>query len=179
MDTQEFRLAILHKVISELGDAGKTRIQKIGYFIQEAAGIPTKYPFRMHHYGPYSESLETDVARLELTGYIDVKQDHLGFGYHITPVDEPLEDWVRLVAPHEQQIGTVLRTFGRRPTHELELAATIHFVKGLFPSVSTGEILQRVRALKPRFDGTHIRESYEELEQLSLIGAEIDEDLPF
>ena len=85
------------------------------------------------------------MARLELTGYIDVKQDHLGFGYHITPADEPLEDWVRLIAPHEQQIGTVLRTFGRRPTHELELAATIHFVKGLFPSVSTGEILRRVR----------------------------------
>ena len=73
----------------------------------------------------------------------------------------------------------MLRTFGRRPTHELELAATIHFVKRLFPSISTGDILRRVRALKPRFDGTHIRESYEELEQLGLIEAENYEDLPF
>ena len=70
-------------------------------------------------------------------------------------------------------------TDGRREDSGRGVAATIHFVKGLFPRISTGEILRRVRALKPRFDGTHIRESYEELEQLGLIEAENDEDLPF
>jgi uncharacterized protein YwgA len=59
MDTQDLRLAILHEVISELDDVGKTQLQKLGYFLQEAFSVPTKYSFRMHHYGPYAEALET------------------------------------------------------------------------------------------------------------------------
>ena len=69
MNTQELQLAILHKVISELDDVGKTKLQKLGYFLQEAYGVSTKFPFRMHHYGPYSEALETDIPRLTLCGY--------------------------------------------------------------------------------------------------------------
>lgn len=68
MNTQDFRLAILHCIISELTNTGRTPLQTIGYFLQEAQGVPTKYTFRMHHYGPYTEALNTDIARLELTG---------------------------------------------------------------------------------------------------------------
>ena len=180
MNTQEFRLAVLHKIISEIEDADKTRLQKIGYFLQEAQGVPTKYPFRMHHYGPYSEALETDLARLGLTGYIDIQSDPKGFGYHIRPADGPSEDWSRLVGPFEQTIEFVLETFGKRQTHELELPATIHFVKGLFPGVSTDDILRRVKALKPRFDSVHIHDCYKELDQVGLIKSEtVDGVLPF
>ena len=180
MNTGELRLAVLHKVVSELEDAGKTRLQKIGYFLQETQGIPTKYRFRMHHYGPFSEALETDVSRLEVSGYIDVDPDPRGYGFHVTPTDDPMDDWALLISPFEEQIDLVLDTFGKRQTHDLELAATIHFIRSLFPDVPADETLRRVKALKPRFEDAYIRERYEELERLRLIEAELeDDDLPF
>jgi uncharacterized protein YwgA len=35
---------------------GRTKLQKIGYFL-EAAGVGSGFPFRYKHYGPYSEQL--------------------------------------------------------------------------------------------------------------------------
>jgi hypothetical protein len=35
---------------------GRTKLQKIGYFL-EAAGVGAGFPFRYKHYGPYSEQL--------------------------------------------------------------------------------------------------------------------------
>src|SRR6516165_3729630 len=35
---------------------GRTRLQKIGFFL-EAAGLGSGFPFRYKHYGPYSEVL--------------------------------------------------------------------------------------------------------------------------
>ena len=79
MDTQEFRLAILHTVIAESKPGtGKTHLQKLCYFLQTIFDVPTKYSFRMHHYGPYAEALETDMAKLRITGYIDIKPDSQG-----------------------------------------------------------------------------------------------------
>ncbi len=170
MSTQELRLAILHKVISELDDVGKTQLQKLCYFLQEAMGIPTKYSFRMHHYGPYSEALDTDMARLKLTGYINIEPDLEGFGFHITSKDDPLEEWSRLISSYLQLVDGVVRTFGKRPPHDLELAATIHFVNQLLPDVSTEEVLDRVKALKPRFNDSYVKTRHTELKQLGLLG---------
>ena len=169
MNTQELRLAILHRVISKLDDVGKTQLQKLCYFLQEAKRVPTKYSFRMHHYGPYSEALDTDMARLKLTGYIDIEPDTESFGYHITSKDEPLEEWSHLVDPYSELVESVVQTFGKRPTHELELAATIHFVTHLMPDVSTKEVLDRVKALKPKFNDKYITTRLTELERLGLL----------
>jgi uncharacterized protein YwgA len=169
MDTQELRLAILHKMISDSGNIGKTKLQKLVYFLQEAQGVPTKYPFRMHHYGPYAEALETDMARLRLAGYIDIQPDTQGYGFHIKPLDNPLEDWSQLNKDHDQELGRVIDTFGDWQTYELELAATIHFVKNLSSDSSTDEVLSKVKALKPKFEESYILERHAQLVQLGLL----------
>jgi uncharacterized protein YwgA len=169
MDTQDLRLAILHEVISELDDVGKTQLQKLGYFLQEAFSVPTKYSFRMHHYGPYAEALETDIARLRLTGYVDIQPDPQGYGFHITSIDNPPEEWSRSIQPYVQSINDVIKTFGSRKTPELELAATIHFTKNLLSDASTDEVLSKVKALKPKFDGGYISKLHAELEEFGLL----------
>ncbi len=170
MNTQELQLAILHKVISELEEAGKTKLQKLGYFLQEAMGVPTNYPFRMHHYGPYSEALETDIARLKLAGYVNVDPDQQGYGFHITSIDNPPEEWEQLTKQYEPLIQKAMDKLGSRPTHELELAATIHFVKNLSPTdTPKPEVIAKTRALKPKFDDSYIVEIYDYLEQDSLL----------
>ena len=169
MNTQELQLAILHKVISELGDVGKTKLQKLGYFLQEAYGVSTKFPFKMHHYGPYSEALETDIARLRLAGYVKVESDQLGYGFHITKIDNPPEEWEQLIEPHRNSVERAITEFGRHSTPELELAATIHFVKNLSPGIPSQEVVGKARALKPKFDEGYVVKVYEDLEQMGLL----------
>ena len=169
MNTQELRLAILHKMISEMEDAGKTQLQKLGYFLQEALDVPTKYPFKMHHYGPYAEALETDTARLRLAGYVDIQPDLQGDGFHITPIDSPPEAWSQLICPYNQSISRAIETFRDWQTHELELAATIHFVRKLLSDAPKNEVVNKVNALKPKFDKEYITGFYAELEQLNLL----------
>ena len=169
MNTQELQLAILHKVISELGDVGKTKLQKLGYFLQEAYGVSTKFPFRMHHYGPYSEALETDIARLRLAGYVKVEADLQGYGFHITKIDSPPEGWEQLIEPFGHPIERTIAEFGNRTTPELELAATIHFVKKLFPDIPSQEVIAKVKALKPKFDDDYVVRVHDELRQKGLL----------
>ena len=169
MNTQELRLAVLHKVVSHLDDVGKTRLQKLCYFLQEAFDVPTKYPFRMHHYGPYAEALDTDMARLRLTGYVDIAPDPEGYGFHITPIDSPLEEWHQFTESYGRSVDNLIEIFSDRPTSELELAATIHFVKNLLSDIPEYEVLSRVKALKPKFTECYIHELHAELEQLGLL----------
>ena len=169
MGTQELQLAILHDVTSRLGDVGKVQLQKVAYFLQEAFGVPTKFPFKMHHYGPYSEALETNTSRLKISGYVDVKPDLQGYGFHITATDEPPEEWRNLVQPYKESIDRVIEHFGQRRTPELELAATIHYMKKLQPEVTTKELLKRVSALKPKFDESDVSNMHSELDELNML----------
>ena len=169
MSTQEIRLAILHRIISKSDDVGKTQLQKLGYFLQEALDVPMGYSFRMYHYGPYGDALETDVSRLKLTGYIDIEPDSQGYGFHINSKDESLDEWRVLAEPYEEKIDSVIETFGGSPAYELELAATIHFVRKLLPDVPPEEVITRVKSLKPRFDEAYIRCRHSELERLGFL----------
>ncbi|MCY4652286.1 MAG: hypothetical protein OXC95_03890 [Dehalococcoidia bacterium] len=162
-------MAVAHKVISELNDVGKTRLQKLCYFLQESFHVPTRYTYKMHHYGPYSEALETDVSRLRLTGYVSIKPDPRGYGFHISPVDAPEPEWVEMSNEYISSINGALNLFKEWPPSKLELAATIHFVNNLLPNESASEIHLRVKALKPKFFDDYISEVHEEIEQLGLL----------
>ena len=166
MDIQEFRLAVLHRLISDMEDVGKTRLQKLSYLLQESQGLPTGYPFKMHHYGPYSESLETDTARLKITGYVDIQPDQQGYGFHIIPKDSPLESWYQLIEPYDEVVNWALETFGEWSTPRLELGATIHYVQNLLPDESRETVLNTVQGLKPKFSWDYINTVNTEMEQL-------------
>ncbi len=170
MDTQDLRLAIAHVIVTELDDVGKTKLQKLVYFLQAAYGVPTRYPFKMHHYGPYSEALETDVARLSHAGYVNVSRDRMGFGFHITPGDSQQEgQWRLALAPHKQLIRQAINMFGECETYELELAATIHFVKSLSPQWRKDRVVTTSQRLKPKFTRTFVEEWYDRLERSGLL----------
>ena len=165
----ELRLALIHHLVQRLSDVGKIKVQKLVYFLQEALSVPVGYTFRMHHYGPYSEELDTDVDRLQSTGYVKVVRDSEGYGFHIRTANEPEQGWAGLVEPHTEQIDRVLELLGERLASELELAATIHFVSQLLDKPSRKGLLEAVRSLKPRFEESYIDELREELEKEGLL----------
>ena len=170
MDTQKLRMAVLHKAITDLEDVGKTKLQKLCYFLQEGLGVPTKYTFRMHHYGPYSEALDTDISRLNFSGYVDIQPDSGGYGYHITSIDDPEDEWMEVLMPYEDRIDEAAKSLGDWYTSELELAATLHFVKKLAPSLSNDQVVNRVRALKPKFEISKIANLHSRLKQMGYLG---------
>ena len=56
------RLAFIQVIVERHDDVGKTKLQKISYFFQEALSIPLKYRFRMHYFGPYSDDLDDALS---------------------------------------------------------------------------------------------------------------------
>ena len=56
-----------------------------------------------------------------------------------------------------------------RPIHELELAATIHFVKNLSPGIQKQQAIDKVRALKPKFGEVYVIKIYDELKDKGLL----------
>ena len=127
-----------------------------------------RYAFRMHHYGPYSEDLDTDLTRLKLTGYVAIDPDPEGYGFHVTPLDQPERSWPKLAGRHERQTEEMLKLLGDKPAYELELAATIHFVSHILEG-SVSDRLAAVRRLKPGFDPEQIMSLYVELHDAGLM----------
>ena len=60
-------------------------------------------------------------------------------------------------------VDRVISEFGGRSISELELAATIHFVKNLFPDIPPQEVVAKVKALKPKFDEGYVTGAHDEL----------------
>lgn len=48
-----------HKVI------GRTRLQKTVKLLQRL-GVPTRFGYKLHHYGPYSEDLQSEIGLLQI-----------------------------------------------------------------------------------------------------------------
>ena len=49
--------------------------------------------------------------------------------------DDPREEWKLLLQPYGETIDSVVRAFRYRPSFELELAATIHYMQACGPIV--------------------------------------------
>jgi uncharacterized protein YwgA len=49
--------------------AGRTRIQKTVKLLQRL-GMPTAYRYRIHHFGPYSEAVQSDISLLSRIGLV-------------------------------------------------------------------------------------------------------------
>lgn len=161
--------AILYELVSRLGDTGKIKAQKLVYFLQELLGTPLSYRFRMHHYGPFSEELDTDLSVMKGLGYFDIKPDPDGYGYHLTVRSEADPEWRTAAIQYSKDIRQVIETFGVLDAASLELNATVHFVNQLAKSASKDTVVNTVSALKPRFPVEVIEVAYDELTKAGLM----------
>ena len=166
---QTIRLALVYEAVYRLKDTGKIKLQKLMYFLQESFNAPTNYSFRMHHYGPYSEELETDLARLRSNGYLSIKPDLGGYGFHVSVEDQPDETWSEISQPYKAGLEKVVDLFGNKPTSDLELMATLHFAHKISNNPSKEQLVKIVQSLKPKFSETIIEKYRTELEDTKLL----------
>ena len=172
-DLLVMRLAVIQRIVTLCDDVGKTKIQKIVYFLQEAVSVPLGYSFRMHYYGPYSDELDGVLSLAKSVGKIDITPDPNGFGYHVTMGQEIGRTWLKDYDVSKElkgaEIDGAINTLGALETFELELYATIHFIGGPESRLFKEKTLRTVRRLKPKFTADRINHAYRNLQEAGLI----------
>ena len=173
------RLAFIQKIVDRAvdshGDIGKTKVQKISYFLQEAVGIPLNYRFRMHYFGPYSNDLDNTLSLSEALGYVEIKPDPNGFGFHVTPGQVRENTWFQDYEMEKDTdadvefVDDVIDILAGLQTHILELYATVHLLAGPNGNMSKDEALSTVGKVKPKFSADTIEDAYDALRGASLI----------
>ena len=163
---KEVRFAIIRYVVDKLKDVGKTKIQKIAYFLQEAFGVHLDYVYTMYYFGPYSEELDNDLLDMKLQGYLNIEPDPAGYGYHVRPGNEVIDSIYNKIEPCKGQLDGCLDKFGDFPALYLELLGTLYFVKHSEAKPNKDAIIKKVRVLKPKFEMSEIEEYYAKLGDL-------------
>ena len=173
------RLAFVQVIVDRQSDVGKTKIQKISYFLQEAVGVPLNYRFRMHYFGPYSDELDNALSLSRALGYVKIDPDPNGFGYHVTPGEVKDTRWFDAEYDISDDTGVPVETvqeiidiLGKLKVHELELYASIHFIGNSKGGMSKEETLATVRKVKPGFSTSHVEKAYQALLKAKLVSAD-------
>lgn len=161
---------ILKQLSKERLYYGTVVVQKIVYFLQNAYGVDLPYKFYFYHFGPYDDTLDTQLRIMKIYGLIDIGSDPKGIGYSIEVKEEKVEEYIKaaddFVEEHKEKVKSVLNLFGNRPPSDLELEATIHFVfrnhKGKFGNRQIKDtVIQKVKTLKPKFTKKQIESEYD------------------
>ena len=161
------RLAVIRRIANLAQDPGKTSIQKIVYFLQSGLEVPLGYRFKMHYYGPYSETLDGNLSLSDAMGIVEIKADSAGYGYHIKPGKYPVKG-VETSMPWEE-IDETINELAELELPQLELFATIHFVQSIRSRWDRSKVIMTVRRLKPKFSEERIEKAYQDIEEMGLI----------
>lgn len=165
------------ELLGMLGQAqrirGKTKFQKLAYFLQEGERVPLDLNFRMHHYGPYSPGLETCLQRLQMRGLVDL---------HYTSIDGPVlidaaQTGLKIgqQSANREKVDSVLEKLGGKLPKQLELLATVHYLAGATGYDGSPGMKERlIRAVKAwkeeRFNRGQISSAVDELGDLGYLG---------
>lgn len=98
---------------------GRTRLQKEVKLLQRL-GFPTDYSYSIHFYGPYSESLQSDIGLMEAFGFIEESAGtgREGNEYYV------LESKDTDDLPDVSEFQEIIEQLCKAPSVVLELAAT-------------------------------------------------------
>lgn len=145
----------------------RKKLQKLAYFLQEGEGVPLGLEFRMYHYGPYSERLDSRLLQLEALGLVDVSRDETDVPtYDISAeVSETDEEATRPI-----DVERVVRTFGGKSPIDLELLSTVHFLSTHHPPEDDDQLFSRLQAWKgPKFRRKQMESAVDELRELGYL----------
>jgi uncharacterized protein len=153
---------------------GKTKLQKLVYFLLEAKKIPVGYRYRFYTYGPYSDTLAGDVDYLSEIGVLKVAYDVGIGGYNITPgekakiLEEKAQPFLNF---HKQAVDDVLEHLSDKNVRDLELLSTVLY---LFSNdnkcrVSFDTLVAKATKLKPHLRKHDIGSGLEMLKKNNLL----------
>jgi uncharacterized protein len=157
---------------------GRTALQKITYFLK-ALGVPMRYSFDIHHYGPYSDQIPSDIELLMADGIIeDLSTTTTKYWNYAPkpgePLDRLLEQHESFVRTHRRTVERVVDSLGPLDPRELELFATLHYAYR-YEMASTSKpsrdaVLARFKEYKGnKFPPDELTAAYDTMVDMSLI----------
>lgn len=167
------RMAFITEIARRSPDIGKTGMMKYLYILQSVGKVPLGYDFEIYTYGPYCQTVMSDIEFAEFADYVKVAavtyQNGMS-GYHISTGDksgELLERDTAILSTYEREIDRVVNFFGGKTAKELELYSTTVYVTQSFVSNHWGnsksEICRSVQEIKPHFSINAISDAYDDL----------------
>ncbi|MGW0212800.1 type II toxin-antitoxin system antitoxin DNA ADP-ribosyl glycohydrolase DarG [Micromonospora chokoriensis] len=157
-------------------------IQKIAYFLQ-VLGQPLRLHFTRGRYGPYADSLNQVLDRLEghyLTGFGDrsARVEELQPIRLTAGATDAVAAWSRAHGEAATQAleQLALLTDGFEAPYSLELLATVHYAAASRPpTADLDELTERVRSWSGRkarlFTPAHVELAYDRLQSVGLLPA--------
>lgn len=152
---------------------GKKAFQKFVY-LAKAHGIPIKHAFKMHYYGPYSESLAEEFEAIYYEDVID-KAPGSEYVYVSTlKTRKVLDECQEEIIKHLNELDKLILRFGDMSPRELEIFATAHLVwriNTIFNrSTDKHAVIEETKKAKyPKFSIVEIEQAYDKLVEWSLI----------
>lgn len=165
---------------------GRTRLQKLAYFATES-GLPTRLHFERGSYGPFSPALKSVVTKLVNNGLLVEEPSGKGFIYRVGPtyadaVSAP--EYRRVLSEWEPRIDRITDLLLRIPTHDTEIAATVHSAWASLAQesqqrVTETQVLNEVKKWKarrnPPLDDADVIEMIRSLHTLQWIEVDLDD----
>jgi hypothetical protein len=155
---------------------GRTAIQKLLYFMK-VLGVPMRYTFDIHHYGPFCQSVMSDVEWLITDDVVeDRSQEERYSNYRPGPTWPDLADqYSERLNEHQDVINSICDALSDMSPDTLELIATLDFSfrwvrarggQGPWREAAT-EKFKEIK--KDKFDDGDVESWYDTLVQAGLI----------
>lgn len=165
--------------LPEVRNLGRTALQKIVYFLK-ALAVPMRYRFEIHHYGPYSEQIASDIELLIADEVIADRPANPNYSNYQPDTQAAIEELLAMhgafSSQHRALIRRVVSVFGRLTPQDLELYATLHYAYryemagGSRPSKDL--VIGRFKSYKgEKFPGQQVTVAYEAMVTAGLIQA--------
>lgn len=142
---------------------GKTALQKLIFILKELYNVPVEYEYKLHIFGPYSEEISADLDYLSTNEVlkVDFQKHNTYTGYNILPfknLKNIIDEEKGFIRKIDDEINKVINDFGNKTAKELELKATIIYIKKE-GKIDKQELIDRVKEIKPYFSKEKIEEN--------------------
>jgi hypothetical protein len=182
MNARDFVALVLREWAGEV--QGKTKLQKLVYFVGALANHLDQLGYRPHFYGPYSDEVAYAVSQLKAIGALDQNVTDWGYdrcGFEVKRYDYRLTEAGRRYAQWLEQHHPQLTQKIREAVHALQQAGDLDYM-ALSIAAKTYFLLgqqkgkarmQDLAELAPRFGWNvtpeQIKEAAEYLQKLGLV----------
>jgi len=151
-----------------ISNLGKTKLQKLVFFLKAVKNIPVDYGYRFYTYGPYCDELSGDISYLEDVKALDISSDINGFGFVIREGEKSafMKNKARdFLAKFENDINDIIEKFKNKNDNEMELLSTIVYLNKREDVCRANKkcLVERIRELKPHFSLSKIESGIDEL----------------
>jgi hypothetical protein len=177
-DILSARLATLVALVERQPRLGRTAVMKLCYFLQALRNVPLGYRFTLYSYGPFDQSVLSDLSSAEVLGGIESKTVLYagGYGYEISPaarrrsVRGLASDFLKRYGP---DLDWVVQQFGSFGSADLEILSTIVYVdrESAHAKVrqTPDDLAERVHEVKPHFTKPYVRKKVADLQDMKLL----------